>query len=410
MNIKQELKNRGFVHQVAGGELEDVLKEKRTFYLGIDPSADSLQIGNLAPLMLAKRLAQAGHRAIIVIGGATGQVGDPSGKTSERTLQDTKVIARNAKAQVKQIQTIFGSKDFAVVNNANWLERLNLLDFLRDVGKYFTVNSLIKRDLIKDRLQGDDTSISYTEFSYALLQAYDFFHLNEKYSCNLQIGGSDQWGNIVSGIELIKKKTGNDTYGITMPLITDSTGKKFGKSEGNAVFFDKEKTSVFAFYQFWINVHDQDVEHFLNIYTELSHEAIRDLMDSDPQERKAQKTLAWELTKLIHGEKYANTAKEASDILFSGDLGSVSNGTKRMLTKDAPHQSVSSKDTIVDVLVASELASSKGEARRLIEGGGVSINSTKIASVEETIDPSLFTNNIALLKKGKKDVVVLELA
>lgn len=409
MNLKHELKNRGFIHQVAGGELEDVLKEKRTFYLGIDPSADSLQIGNLAPLMLAKRLKDAGHRAIILIGGATGQIGDPGGKMSERVLQDVKVIESNAKAQVKQIQTLLGTKDFAVVNNANWLNSLNLIAFLRDIGKHFTVNSLIKRDLIKDRLQGDENSISYTEFSYVLLQAYDFLHLHEKYNCDLQISGADQWGNIVSGIDLIRKKTGDTTYGITMPLVTDASGKKFGKSEGNAVFLDSKKTSVFAFYQFWMNTNDQDVEKLLNIYTELSHDQIRDLMDSNPQERKAQRALAHEVTKLVHGESNADAAQKASEVLFSGELGNITGDTKKMLLEGAPTLSVTSKDAFMDILVRSNLAISKGEAKRLIEGGGVGIGNKKVTSIGEIINPLDFTNRLALLKKGKKEVVLLVL-
>ncbi|XKT74994.1 MAG: tyrosine--tRNA ligase [Patescibacteria group bacterium UBA2103] len=410
MSLKQELKNRGFIHQVAGGEIDDVLKEKRTFYLGIDPSADSLQIGNLAPLMLAKRLSDHGHRAIILIGGATGQVGDPSGKKSERVLQDKKTIEGNAKAQIKQIQKIFGTKDFAVVNNANWLEGLHLLDFLRDIGKHFTVNSLIKRDLIKDRLETEENSISYTEFSYALLQAYDFYHLHQKYECDMQIGASDQWGNIVSGIELIRKKDGDSAFGLTMPLVTDSTGKKFGKSEGNAVWLDKEKTSPFTFYQFWMNAHDQEVEHLLNIYTELTHEEIRDAIDKyAPQHRHAQKTLAFEVTKRVHGEKDAYAAKKASEVLFSGNLEDIDSVTKKMLIADAPSLLVTSKDAIIDVLIKSQLAQSKGEAKRLIEGNGIAINDEKITNIGALVNPLAFKNGIALLKKGKKDIVVLAL-
>ncbi|MBL1434441.1 tyrosine--tRNA ligase [Candidatus Wolfebacteria bacterium] len=409
MNLKQELKNRGFIHQVAGGELGDVLKEKRTFYLGLDPSADSFQIGNLAPLMLAKRLIDHGHKAIILIGGATGQIGDPGGKKSERVLQDVKVIEKNAKAQIKQIQKLFGTKDLMVVNNADWLNKLNLIDFLRDIGKHFTVNSLIKRDLIKDRLQGDENSISYTEFSYALLQAYDFYHLHEKYNCDLQIGASDQWGNIVSGMELVRKKTGNSVYGLTMPLITDTTGKKFGKSEGNAVWLDIKKTSVFAFYQFWFNTKDQDVEHLLNIYTELTHEQIRDLMDKDPQARNAQKTLAHEATTLVHGEKEARAAQEASKVLFSGDLSTITKQTKKMLLEGAPSLSVASGDAFIDILIHAHLAQSKGEAKRLIEGGGVGIGNRKVSNIGETLNSEDFSNGLALLKKGKKEVVLLEL-
>jgi len=409
MKLRQELKNRGFIHQTAGGELEEVLKEKRTFYLGIDPSSDSLQIGNLAPIMLAKRLSNAGNRALILIGGATGQIGDPGGKTAERVLQDVKVIEQNAKAQIKQIQKLLGTKDFAVVNNANWLNSLHLIEFLRDIGKHFTVNSLIKRDLIKDRLQGDDNSISYTEFSYTLLQAYDFLHLHEKYNCDLQISGADQWGNIVSGIDLIRKKTGDTVYGLTMPLITDSTGKKFGKSEGNAVWLDEKKTSVFKFYQFWMNTDDQMVEKLLNIYTELTHEQIRDLMDANPQERKAQKALAYEITKLVHGEKAVLAAQTASEVLFSGNLGKVTSDTKKMLLADAPNLAVTSKDHILEVLTKTNLAQSKGEAKRLVEGGGVSVGGEKITNIGHTINPLHFKDGLSLLRKGKRDVVILTL-
>jgi len=359
--------------------------------------------------MLAKRLSDAGHRAIILIGGATGQIGDPGGKTNERVLQEVKVIENNAKAQLKQIQKLLGTKDFAVVNNANWLNSLNLIAFLRDVGKHFTVNALIKRDLIKERLQGDENSISYTEFSYVLLQAYDYLHLHEKYNCDLQISGADQWGNIVSGIDLIRKKTGDTTYGLTMPLITDAAGKKFGKSEGNAVFLDPKKTSIFAFYQFWVNTNDQMVEKLLNIYTELTHEQIRDLMDSNPQERKAQKALAHDVTARVHGDTEAEAAQKASEVLFSGELGNITNSTKKMLLEGAPTLKVSSKDSFLDILVRSNLAISKSEAKRLIEGGGVGIGNKKVTSIGEIINPLDFKNGLALLKKGKRDVVLLSL-
>ena len=408
METLQTLKERGFVHQLAGDE-KKIFAAPRTFYLGIDPSADSFQIGNLAPLMLARQLTKQGHRAIILIGGATGTIGDPSGKENERVLQDIATIEKNARAQIKQIQKIFGTKDFLVVNNAKWLSKLNLLEFLRDVGKHFTVNNLVKRDLIRKRLETENNSISYTEFSYALLQAYDFYHLYKKYSCALQIGASDQWGNIVSGIELIHKKEGVDTYGLTMPLITDTEGKKFGKSEGNAVWLDPQKTSPFTFYQFWLNTSDDELEKLLKIYTDFSIENINILLTAPPQERKGQKKLAYFVTALVHGEKYAERAKIASEALFSGNMGNIDANTKSMLLGGAPNISVALGDTVENILLKSKLVTSKGEARRLIEAGGVRINDTKITSSEENITKELFSNNLALLKKGKREVVILVL-
>lgn len=409
-NISTELKERDIVHQVAGGKLEDILETKRTFYFGIDPSADSLHLGNLAGLMLARRLVRAGHKAIILIGGATGQIGDPSGKQAERVLQDKKDIARNAKAQGKQVQNLLGTKDFKLVNNADWLEKVSLLDFLRDTGKHFTVNALIKRDLIRDRLETEENSISYTEFTYALLQAYDFYHLNTTKGCDLQISGSDQWGNIVAGIDLIRKKNSTEAYGITIPLITDETGKKFGKTEGNAVWLDKEKTSPFAFYQFWVNQSDTQLEMLMKIFTDIPVEEIKNLLSNESlKTREGQKRLAFEVTELVHGTREAEAAAEASEVLFSGNMKGLSAKIRSLLLRHAPNTATALETSLVDVLVSTGLAQSKREARDFINNGSVRINNQKVEDAETKLTPEHFIDDLALLKKGKRDVHVLVL-
>lgn len=409
-NISTELKERDIVHQVAGGKLEDILETKRTFYFGIDPSADSLHLGNLAGLMLARRLVRAGHKAIILIGGATGQIGDPSGKQAERVLQDKKDIARNAKAQGKQVQNLLGTKDFKLVNNADWLEKVSLLDFLRDTGKHFTVNALIKRDLIRDRLKTEENSISYTEFTYALLQAYDFYHLNTTKGCDLQISGSDQWGNIVAGIDLIRKKNSTEAYGITIPLITDETGKKFGKTEGNAVWLDKEKTSPFAFYQFWVNQSDAQLEMLMKIFTDIPVEEIKNLLSNESlKTREGQKRLAFEVTELVHGTREAEAAAEASEVLFSGNMKGLSAKIRSLLLRHAPNTATALETSLVDVLVSTGLAQSKREARDFINNGSVRINNQKVEDAETKLTPEHFIDDLALLKKGKRDVHVLVL-
>lgn len=337
--------------------IEAILGSARTIYIGSDPTADSLHVGHLAWVMLMKRLAEAGHRPILLVGGGTGMIGDPKEK-GERPLLSQEVIEANAKALETQLRALIGDDSgFLMVNNIEWLREVKLLPFLRDVGKHFTVNELIKRDIIKRRLETADDSISYTEFTYSLLQAYDFWELNRRYGCDLQIGASDQWTNILSGVELIRKREGREVFALAIPLITDASGRKFGKSEGNAVWLSALKTSPYQFHQFWLNVEDEKVIDYLKIYTFLSLPeiaAVEEEWNKDRSSRAAQKRLADEVTRFVHGE---NAELETAVV------------------------KVASTDLIVDVLVTAGLASSKREAREFIESGAVTLDGEKVSDV-----------------------------
>jgi tyrosyl-tRNA synthetase len=412
MNLAQELEARGLIEH-SSAELEKIFSTKRTVYLGVDPTADSMQAGNLVVVLLMKRMAAAGHKIILLAGGGTGMIGDPREK-GERQLQDLKVIDRNKKGVRAQMQQIIGTK-ITLVDNADWLLKVKLLEFLRDIGKHFTINEMIKRDIIKRRLDTPDESISYTEFAYALLQGYDYMILNEKYDCDLQIGGSDQWVNILSGVELIRKKKGKEVFAITVPLVTDANGKKFGKSEGNAVWLDAKKTSPFAFYQFWLNQPDEKVQQYLMFYTFLSVpevHAIVELHNGNPGKREAQKMLAKHVTELVHGKEAAKGAEKVSEVLFGGkELGELSESEKIILTSEAPTYTVSVRAmaegyAVTDALVTSELATSKSEARRLIEGKGVYLNGKQVESVDAALTAEDFNGGLSLLRRGKQIVVL----
>lgn len=404
MELVKELEARGLV-QDSSAPLQKILGEKRTVYVGTDPTADSLHVGHLAWVILLKRLADSGHKIILLVGGGTGMIGDPKEK-GERTLKSVEEIDQNAKALESQLGALLGEKsEFLMVNNAKWLREINLLEFLRDVGKHFTVNELVKRDLIKRRLENPDDSISYTEFTYSLLQAYDYWELNQRHDCDLQIGGSDQWTNILSGVDLIRKREGKEVFAFSLPLITDSTGRKFGKSEGNAVWLDSNKTSSYQFYQFWFNLEDDKVEDYLKIYTELSIEEIEEVINEhkeDPSLRVAQKRLAEEVTRFVHGIDAPKTIARVSEILF-GDTSELSEEDKELLSKNAPVFEVGG-EKIVDVLVSTTLAKSKREAREFVEAGAVTINGEKITDPEIEISGG----EVKVLKRGKRNAVVLK--
>jgi len=412
MKLSEELKARGFINQFSGESLEKILDgEKRTFYWGTDASSDSLTIGNLAPCMFNRHLADAGHKPILLVGGATSMIGDPGGKESERTLLDKETLKKNVSAVAGQVANILKVKDVTLVNNADWLGKLSLVDFLRDIGKYFTVNAMIKKDLIKSRLDAE-SPISVTEFSYSLLQGYDFRHLFDTYNCTLQIAGSDQWSNAIAGVDFIRKTRQAEVSVVTMPLVIDKiTGRKFGKSEGNAIWLDSNKTSIYDFYQFWLNVSDEDVVERLKIYTLFSLDEIAELeqkMQSAPQERVAQKALAYEVTKFVHGEEAASGAQNVSEVLFGGkEIDELNDADVAMLKKEAPTHGVKEGVMLIDVLVESKLVTSKTEARKMIEGGAVSISGVKITDVNFDLGESDFVNGIALLRKGKKQLMVL---
>ena len=415
MNLSEELKARGLVEH-SSAPVEDILKEKRTVYLGVDPSADSMHAGNLLVVLMMKRLADAGHRIVLLVGGGTGMIGDPR-ESGERVLADTKVVEKNKRALKAQMQRILGTR-ITLVDNADWLLKVKLVDFLRDIGKHFTVNELIKRDIIKRRLETPDESISYTEFAYSLLQGYDYLILNKEKGVDLQIGASDQWTNILSGVELVRRKAGKEAFALTTPLVTDANGKKFGKSEGNAIWLDATKTSPFSFYQFWLNQPDEMVEKYLKMFTFLPLSEIESLMSThqeNPGVRKAQEALAREVTGIVHGKDVAENAAQASSVLFGKEsLGTLGPGARSALLKEVQSLPVLRKDLVrglpvLDVLALSALAGSKSEARRLIEGKGVSLNGQIVMDVAHHLSESDFSNGLALLKKGRRDTAVLVL-
>lgn len=412
MSLSIELTNRGFIHQTSAETVAEVLDgPKRTIYHGVDPTADSIHAGNFAVWMMLRHLAQAGHKVILLVGGGTGMIGDPKPDV-ERPLTPPEEVAKRVEKLSAQAKRLLGG-EVTFVNNHDWLGKLQLIDFLRDTGKHFTVNELIKKDAIANRLSGEH-GISYTEFAYPLLQAYDYLELYRTHGCDVQVGGSDQWGNIIAGVELIRKKEQKTVYAITIPLIIDkATGKKFGKSEGNAVWLDAEKTSPFAFYQFWLNIADENVIDYLKIFSLYSLEEIeacRQTFEANPGGRFAQKQLAAAITEIVHGKETATAVIEVSEILFGGQtLDNLSNEAKNILLENAPKTTVVPGQSFVDVLVETSLASSKREARTFIESGAIVINETKVTDVEETIAKEHFIDGIALLKRGKKNIHLLQL-
>jgi tyrosyl-tRNA synthetase len=395
-----------------------------TLYAGFDPTADSLHVGHIVPLLALRRFQNEGHHPIAVAGGATGSIGDPSGKTAERTLLTKDQIKANVEAVRPQLAKLldFDAKTnpARLVDNADWFAPITYLDFLREIGKHFTVNQMVAKESVRARMEDRDVGISYTEFSYMLLQAYDYYHLAEKYDCELQIGGSDQWGNITAGIDLVRKKLGRHVYGLTLPLITKSDGTKFGKTEGGAVWLDTNRTSVYKFYQFWINADDRDVVRYLKFFTFIPHEEITHLEQvhtSNPGERKVHHALAQAITKLIHGETAMRDAVRASEILFGGGLDGISESTLDMLSKEVPNATVTPAQlegeglSIVEALVLSGLSQSKGQARKDVEGGGVYLNGERVGTATDKITRDrTIRGRYAMLRKGKKNYAMLTLA
>jgi tyrosyl-tRNA synthetase len=407
MNLADDLKARGLIEHTSA-ELTDILGTRRTVYLGVDPTADSMQAGNLVLVILLKRLADAGHKIVLIVGGGTGMIGDPKEK-GERPLADERTVSKNKKAIKTQMQAILGRK-ITVIDNADWLLKVKLVDFLRDIGKHFTVNELVKRDVIRRRLETADESISYTEFAYSLLQGYDFFVLNQKYGVDVQVGGSDQWTNILSGVELIRRKASREAFALTVPLVTDAAGKKFGKSEGNAVWLSAEKTSPYAFYQFWLNQPDEVVGKYLKFYTFMSPfeiDAMMELHARNPGKRDAQKMLANLVTEIVHGTRAAQESVAVSEALFGERaLSTLTREERMVIEKNAPFARVASGTTVIDALIATQLAPSKSEARRLIEGKGISVNGTTVPDVNATLTKDEIPEGFALVKRGKQAAVV----
>lgn len=411
MKLSEELVARGFVHQHTGESLGDIIDAgNRTVYLGVDPTADSIHAGNFVIYMLLRHLAKAGHKIIMLAGGGTGMIGDPKPDVERPLLSKEEIDARVVKLQT-QAAALIAVPQLMVVNNFDWLGELKLIEFLRDIGKNFTVNELIKKDAIATRLQSD-TGLSYTEFAYPLLQGYDYLELYRQYGCDLQVGGSDQWGNIVAGVDLVRRKEQKEVHALTVPLVIDkATGKKFGKSEGNAVWLDPEKTSPYQFYQFWLNVADDNVFDYLKLFTFLSLTEIADIEQqfrADPGARLAQRTLAFEVTKLVHTEAVAKQVQNVSELLFGqGQLADLSEDELSLLIQNAPVCEVTEGQSIVDILVACNLATSKREARTFIEGGAIELAGVRISESETILSESMFVHNSAILKRGKKQLCVL---
>ncbi len=415
------LRQRGYIDWCSHPEeLERLFDEERvTAYVGFDPTADSLHVGHLIPLMGLAWLQKLGHRPILLAGGGTGMIGDPSGKNKERNLLSIDAIRKNVEGVKKQLAHFVnfdcGDNSALLLNNYDWLGEISFLDFLRDVGKYFSVNYMIAKEHVKSRLNDPDKTLSFTEFSYTLLQAYDFLHLNRVYGCKLQMGGNDQQGNIVSGIDLLRKVDGKQVYGGTNPLLLTSSGTKFGKTEGGAVWLDRDRTSPYRFYQFWVNSEDSSVEKLMKLFTFMPLEKIADIMSkhtASPELREAQKILAFEITSLVHGRENAEMAKRASDILFGAefDLQDLSLDIMKILESEVPFCRLRSElpTAIADVMVAAGAASSKGDAKRLIKGGGVSINGAKISDDRGELDRGmLLQDGYLFLKVGKKRFFVL---
>lgn len=409
--LSEVLRERGYVHQHSSETLEELADgQKRTVYLGIDPSADSLHVGNLQAMLVLRRFLEDGHKVILLIGGGTGMIGDPSGKSEERNLLDDATIDSNATAIAAQGSCLFNGMEFTLLNNADWLRGLNYIEFLRDIGKHFSVNAMLQRDSVKERLLNQEQGISYTEFSYMLLQSYDYLHLHTAHGCDVQIGASDQWGNILSGVDLIRRKSGNTVFAFTSPLlINKSTGKKFGKSEQGAVWLDATKTSPFDFYQFFLNVEDNAVEELLLKMTLLPKEEIDTVIEvqsANPGGRAAQKKLAHSVTSLVHSETVAGKVERVSQLLFGNE--SVTGDDWMMIAEHAPSRAVQEGSLILDVLVDSSLASSKREAREYISGNAITLNGQAVP-VDRPLTTSDFQNGHALLKRGKRSVAVLRL-
>jgi len=413
MTLSEELKWRGFINQTTYTNLSDLDKKQFTFYQGFDASAPSQAVGNLAAMMFSRVFMRHGHKAIILAGGATSLIGDPGGKDAERVLQDEKTIAQNVEFAKEQLQRVFRGHKFILVNNLDWTKNMSVIEFLRDIGKHFSMTPLVQRDYIAKRIGNEGAGISYTEFSYTLLQGMDYLHLFDKYGVTLQLGGSDQWGNCLSGVELVRKARGKEVHVITLPLVINkATGKKFGKSEEGAVWLDPEKTTPTQFYQFWINIDDEGVEDYLKIFTELDKAEIDKVMaEHRPQRhnRIAQTALAEAVTRLVHGAEQTVVARVITHVL-TGKVGldEVADKVVARMRREIPHITVKPNASITDVLVDVGLATSKTEARRLLKDNAIAINGQK--TQKERFEDSDFQSGRLLLRKGKafKDSALIE--
>lgn len=416
MEILSDLKERGLLHQATDLEgLERHLATgSRSLYAGFDPTRDSLTVGNLVQILLLRRFQLAGHKPVVLLGGGTGLIGDPSGKEAERQIQAVSVIEANVEGQRKIFDRMLdtsGPNAVRFVNNADWLCKLSFIEVLRDVGKHFSVNMMIQKDSVRERLQNREQGISYTEFSYMLLQAYDFLHLHEEAGVTLQAAGSDQWGNIVAGIDLIRRNGGGEAFGLTTPLITKADGGKFGKTESGAVWLTADRTSPYEFYQFWLNASDADVTRFLPVYTLIPVAEIRRLLEehaADPGKRTAQRALAAHVTELVHGAEGRARAEAATKALFSGDVSSLGEEALTEVFGSAPSATLSRDKlagegtALVELMVEGAVAKSKREARELVEQGAVLVNGVVAALDTKIRAESLMFGQVLLIRRGKK--------
>lgn len=414
MTLSEDLRWRGLIKDKTFAS-ENYLNKPAVFYWGVDCSSDSLTIGNLAPLLLARRLAEAGWSPVLLVGGATSLIGDPGGKDEERPLLPRETIQNNVEAIKEQVGKLFAGRQFKLADNYDWFKDLGYLDFLRDIGKHFSVTELIQRDFIADRIGPDGAGISYAEFSYSLIQGYDFWQLHQQHDVTLQIGGSDQWGNMLSGVALLRKKENVEAHAMSMPLVINkSTGKKFGKSEAGAVWLDPAKTSPTQFYQFWINADDSDAEDYLKVFSFKRKDEIEKLMDlqkAAPQERTAQKALASELTALVHGTEAVQFAESVTEYLTGRQpIAEADEETIKEVRQALPNMRVQAGVPVVDVLVQSGLAASNTEARRFVQNFAVYVNGER--PTKDHLEASDFNNGRLMLRRGKayKDSALIELS
>jgi tyrosyl-tRNA synthetase len=422
-NVFEELTWRQLVNQTTDDEnLSNWLNAKpRTVYAGFDPTADSLHVGHLMALMILRRFQQAGHRPVALVGGATGMIGDPSGKSEERNLLSVETLRANVAGMEKQLRRFLDfecrENSALLVNNIDWMGKFSYLEFLRDIGKHFPVNVMLTKDSVKSRLGRDDAGLSYTEFSYMLLQAFDFVHLNTEFGCEIQVGGSDQWGNITAGIDLARRLHGVQLYGMTCPLLTKSDGTKMGKTESGALWLDPGKTSPYQFYQYWINLDDADVDKCLRFFTDLDEDRVTAVVtahEAAPEKREGQRTLANELTRLVHDDEGLATAQKATDIFFGAEISELNDSQLTSIFADVPSKQLprdrldGSGLWIVDALVEAGLAKSKGDARRTINQGGAYVNNRRIDSVETQLTAEqLASETVMVLRSGKKRYALL---
>lgn len=402
MKLSEELQWRNSIQDTTYADKTALDQGGIKFYLGVDPSADSMTIGNLAAMVLARRMIDAGHQAYLLIGGATGLIGDPDGKKDERNLKERETIEQNKRGIVKQFRQLFAGQNFMIVDNHDWFKDINYVDFLRDVGKFVPMSQMLGREFVKTRLGDDGSGISYAEFSYVMIQAYDFLHLYRQHGVTLEICGADQWGNSVAGVDLIRRIDGGEAQVMSMPLVVNkATGRKFGKSEDGAIWLDEQKTSVYKFYQFWLNLDDEGVIDYLKTYTLLPKEQIDDieaLHSTNPAARVAQKTLAKEVTILVHGQERYQIVQRVTNVLFGGrEFASLDETDLELLAAEIPTAKLN--QTLIEVLTSAGMAKSNGEARRLMAAGAVTINGEKITD-------DILISEACLIKKGKNGFIL----